>query len=183
MVVESCLPDVVWLFRCLFFFCPMFPYSLIWCNPFNCWSSTQVSWRFCKHKYQYWFIWMYCTGVSESIKGKVYYQINNLKCGVISVKLSPQFSSSMLINAAAFHIKSMSWWNFWALLLLFWNSVGDLDNLEIRLFQACSKTVIIRADKSNLVKLGALRRQFHIEHFPLIVQCNRATYIDRGNST
>ena len=53
----------------------------------------------------------------------------------------------------------------------FWNSDGDLDNLEIRLFQACSKTVIIRADKSHLVKLGALRRQFDIEHFPLIVQC------------
>ena len=120
MVVESCLPDVVWLFHCLFFFSPMFPYSLIWCNSFNWWSSTQDPWRFCKHKYQYWYIWMYCTGVSESITGKVYYQIDNLKCGVISVKLSPQFSSSMLINAAAFHIKSMSWWDFWALMLLFW---------------------------------------------------------------
>ena len=70
------------------------------------------------------------------------------KLGRFRVKLSSQCSRFTL---QTYLISSQAGENCKLLCYYFWNDVGHLVNLEIRLYQDCSKNSIIRAQNSNQV--------------------------------
>ena len=109
------------------------------------------------------------TGLPESLPEVIHLN----KFGRFSVKLSSQCSRFTLQTS----VSSQAGENCKLLCYYFWNDVGHLVNLEIRLYQDCSKNSIIRAHNSNQVtswfwntrcfmknKAQASRRHHHREH-------------------
>ena len=106
------------------------------------------------------------------------------KCSVWSCLLSvPDLS---MIKDIAFHIKCVTFWDSRppSYATIFVNTVGDLVNsgigpLDLTNF-ARPCTCEMRREMWNAVSLminkaGALRRQFHTEHSPFIIQHNHYT--------